>query len=285
MKLRVQLGTAGPEPPSTERESLKTPLTFSALFHGALFGVLLFGGVLVQTNHGSEWGDEGIGGGTAVPVNLAPSVSLPRLSERTNPVAAETRELNPAEIKRPEVAPPPQPDPRELQLAEKELKRKLAELEKRQTQRELAQLKQQVPEGAIPGTTSSGRASSPMYGMATAQGAGGIGFSGEFGSMYGWYVRAVRECISRHWDRSRVDSAIRAAPRVYVDFEIMRDGIIRNERVGTSSNNPSVDREALRAIQACSGRSEVGAEAKLPPLPKDYAGNSVKVEVWFEFKK
>lgn len=279
MRLRIQFG-----PGANERESLKAPLTFSMALHGLLFGVALFGGVLVAPQHGQQWGEEGLGGGAAVPVNLTPTVPLPPSTGPENPLAADTRELHPAEVKKPEpVAPPPERG-RELQLTERELKKKLAELERRQAQRELAQLRRQFPEGAIPGA-GSGRASSPMYGMATGQGAGGIGFSGEFGALYGWYVRAVRECIARHWDRSRVDPAIRSAPRVYIEFDIQRDGTIQGERVTTSSSIPSIDREALRAVQACSGRRDVGADARLPELPRDYSGARVHVEVWFEFQK
>ncbi len=278
MRVRVQFGP--------ERESLQVPLTFSMMLHGMIFGLALFGGVLVAPNHGQQWGEEGMGGGAAVPVNLTPSVPLPPSVGPANPLAADTRELHPVEVKKPETTPPPPPQPaqRELQLTEKDLKKKLAEMERRQVQKELAQLRRQTPEGAIPGAGSA-RASSPMYGMATGQGAGGIGFSGEFGALYGWYVRAVRDCIARHWDRGRLDPSLRSAPRVYIEFDILRDGTIQGERVTTSSSIPSIDREALRAVQACSGRRDVGADAHLPELPRDYRGANVHVEVWFEFRQ
>lgn len=285
MKVRIQVNA----PRAVDRESLKAPLTASMVLHGLLFGLMLFGGVLVTPNRGQEWGDEGLGGGIAVPVNLSPSVPLPPSAGPENPLASATREVHPAERKPPERQPAPQPSPRELQLTERDLKKKLAEMERRRVEQELAQLQQrfprEAPPGAIPGTTSSGRASSPVYGMATGQGSGGIGFSGDFGTLYGWYVRAVRDCIARHWDRGRIDAALRTAPRVYVEFHIQRDGRITGERVSTSSGIPSIDREAVRAIQACSGRSDVGAEARLPELPRDYSGSSVRVEVWFEFRR
>ena len=172
-----------------------------------IFAVALFGGALVPPRHAQLWGEEGFGGGRAVPVNLAPSVPLARRAAARNPLAADTRELYRAESRKPKRARPAS-SARELQLSERDWKKRLAELERRQTRRELAQLRGELPEGAIPGTTS-GRASSPMYGMATGQGAGGIGFSGRFGLLYGWYVRAVRQCIARHWDRGRIDPAHR----------------------------------------------------------------------------
>ena len=282
--MRVQIRFAGKSVPAAgEPESLKAPLTASVVFHSMIFAVALFGGALVPPHHGQQWGEAGFGGGRSVPVNLAPSVPLARSAGPRNPVAVDTRELHPAQPKPPKKVPPASPA-RELQLTERDWKKRLAELERRQASKELAQLRGELPEGAIPGATS-GRASSPIYGMATGQGAGGIGFSGRFGLLYGWYVRAVRGCIARHWDRRRMDSAIRSAPRVYVEFDILRDGTMRGERITTSSSIPSIDREALRAVQACSGRRDVGADAHLPELPRDYPGSSVHVEVWFEFRR
>lgn len=283
MKVRVQISG---RPEGAKRQNFKSSLTVSMVLHGTIVALLLFGGVLVTPNRGEQWGEEGTGGGHTVPVNLAPSVPLLETGGPQNPLASPTQEVNPAERKpaaRPE---PPRPSDRELQLAEKDVRKRLQDLQQRQLDREMAAIKgREVAQNAIPGSTSSGRVSSPMYGMATSQGSGGMGFSGDFGALYGWYVRQVRECISRHWDQSRIDTSMRTAPKVYVEFDIQRDGSFRGERVATSSNVPTIDREALRSVQACSGRRDVGADAHLPPLPGDYRESSVHVEVWFEFKK
>lgn len=282
MKLRIQLGRKAPG----AKDSLKGPATLSMILHGIIFGLAIWGGVLVSIERGSQWGESGLGGGNAVPVNLEPTVPLLPTPAPENPLASATKEINPAEVKPPAPEPKPEPDARELQLEAKKAKKDLEEYQRRQVQRELAQLRHQpLPEGAIPGSTASGRVSSSVYGMSTGQGSGEIGFSGDFGSQYGWYVRTVRECIARHWDRSRIDAIIRSAPRVYVEFDIHRDGTIWADRIATSSGVPQVDREAVRAVESCSGRSDLGADAKLPALPSDYAGRSVHVEVWFEFKK
>ncbi len=287
MKIRLQF-TRQPAPEPGARENLRGPATFAMVLHGMVLGLALFGGVFVNENHSRMWGDEGLGGGQVVPVNLMPSVPLPPQEGPDNPLASDTAERNPAEVK-PAVKPPepPPPSDKELQLADKDTQKKLKELERKMIERELKGIKpREVAENAVPGTTASGRASSSMYGMATGSGAGGIGFSGNFASLYGWYVRAVRECIARHWDQGRIDSFIRTAPKVFVEFDIVRDGSFQGERVVTSSGIPSVDREALRAVQACSGRSGVGAANEhLPALPSGYSGSSVRAEVWFEYRK
>jgi len=284
MKVRVHISgrKAADEAPGG---GLKGSLTLSMILHGVIVGLALWGGVLVSPNRGEQWGEAGPGGGHAVPVNMTPSVPLLPTAGPKNPLASPTVEMNPAEAKPAAKPEPTQPTARELQLAEKDARKRLADLERRQMERELAVIKgREVAENAIPGTTSSGRASSPVYGMATGQGATGFGF-GEFGARYGLYVRQVKECIASHWDQSRVGASVRSAPKVYVEFDIQRDGSFRNERIATPSGVPTVDREALRSVQACSGRREVGADRHLPPLPSDYTGSSVHVEVWFEFKK
>jgi TonB family protein len=285
MKVRIQIGGSSGSGARRQDGGLSAPpLTASVFLHGLLIAVAVFGGVLFASRNTVVWGEEGLGGGDAVPVNLLPSVPLPPSPGPQNPLASNTKEFYPAE-KKPPAQPKPQPSDKDFLLSQKELKKKLADLDHRLAQQDFNRLKREIPPNAIPGRDSSGRASAPMYGMATGQGSGGIGFSGEFGALYGWYVSAVKQCIATHWDRSRVDASIRAAPRVYVEFDIERSGVMQGERVATSSNIPSVDREALRAVQACSGRSDVGADVKLPELPRDYKGANVHAEVWFEFKK
>lgn len=285
MKVRVQVSRqAAAETGKTD--PFRSSLTLSMVLHGLIVGLILFGGILVTPNRGEQWGDEGQGGGNAVAVNLTPNVPLPAIAAPQNPLASQTAEVNPAERKPPAKQEPPKLTGKEFQLAEKDARKKMADLERRQLERELAQFKgREVAQNAIPGTTDSGRVSSSIYGMASGHGSGGMGFSGDFGNAYGWYVRQVKQCISGHWDQSRIDTSVRTAPKVYVEFDIQRDGTIRAERVATSSSVPTIDREALRSVQACSGRRDVGADAHLPPLPPDYRGSSVHVEVWFEFRK
>ncbi len=273
MRVRVQVGR------EAGQQGLRGPFTLSLVLHSALFSL-----AFVSFSQSVTWGEPG-GGGSAVPVNLVAGIPLPASQGPPNPLATDTKTVNPPEVatKKVEEVTPPQPSAKELEMEERRQTKQLAQLERERLRRELAQL-QESAANAIPGQGS--RASSELFGrFPTAQGSGGIGFGGDFGGRYGWYVRTVRECITRHWDRSRVDTSIRSAPKVFLEFQIARDGTIVQERVTTSSGIPSVDREALRAVQACSGRGDVGADAHLPPLPTDYSGSSVKVEVWFEFRQ
>jgi len=59
-------------------------------------------------------------------------------------------------------------------------------------------------------------------------------------------------------------------------FTILRDGNVTDVEITQSSGMPEVDRSALRAVLASS---------PLPPLPPDYAGNKVKVNLYFDFHR
>ena len=99
---------------------------------------------------------------------------------------------------------------------------------------------------------------------------------GDFGSRYAWYVDKVRRVISENWLKYEVDSRITTANRVYLTFDIARDGSPGNVQVEQSSGVPSLDQSAVRAIQRID---------TFGPLPPDYSGNKVSVEFWFDYKR
>jgi len=116
------------------------------------------------------------------------------------------------------------------------------------------------------------------YGQfSTGAGEAGIGFGDAgFGDRYSTYVNAITRAISNNWLKSMVDSRIQKAPRVYVTFDIEKDGTISGFGVQQSSGIPSLDRSAERAVRASS---------PLPPLPGDYRGSKVNVIFYFEYSR
>ena len=105
---------------------------------------------------------------------------------------------------------------------------------------------------------------------------GPSGAAGDFGMRYSWYVEAVQRRISGNWLQSTIDPSIRFAPRVVVEFQIFRDGTMRNLQITTRSGNEQVDRSAVRAVQD---------SIPFPSLPGDYGGAYVSVQFWFEFHR
>ncbi|MGA9475637.1 MAG: TonB family protein, partial [Terriglobales bacterium] len=118
------------------------------------------------------------------------------------------------------------------------------------------------------------------YAMFSAGGAkGGFGFTGgggDFGSRFAWYVQAVQRKVSENWLRYEVDPNIKEANRVYITFDIGRDGHPTNVQLEQPSNVPSLNISATRAIQRID---------TFGPLPPEYSGSKVSVEFWFDYKR
>ena len=89
-------------------------------------------------------------------------------------------------------------------------------------------------------------------------------------------MQIIQEKVSENWLKYEVDPGITTAQRVYVTFDIARDGHPYNVQVEQSSGVPSLDQSAVRAVQRID---------TFGPLPQDYSGNKVSVEFWFDYSK
>jgi protein TonB len=118
------------------------------------------------------------------------------------------------------------------------------------------------------------------YSVFSAGGAkGGFGFTGgggDFGSRYSWYVDVVRRKVSENWLKYEIDPRVSTARRVYITFDIVRNGQPTNVQVEQSSGVPTLDQSAVRALQRID---------TFGPLPGDYSGSKVSVEFWFDYKR
>lgn len=247
------------------------PLAVSAGLHSALVALILFSAFYAP--QGNAWSAAGGGAVSIGMVGSLPGVPLPRpMVVSTSRVVDVTKGLYKSE---PAPKKEEMPDATKLPTFEKE--KKLAPSKPSRLLEDNAT----PPPGAIP----YGQGGTPVmpYTQFTmgAGSPGGIGTKsptggGDFGARYSWYVEAVQRRISGNWLQSTIDPAIRFAPRVVVEFQIFRDGAVRNIQMTTSSGNVSVDRSALRAVQD---------SVPFPTLPGDYAGSYVSVQFWFEFHR
>jgi periplasmic protein TonB len=118
------------------------------------------------------------------------------------------------------------------------------------------------------------------YGTFSAAGAkGGFGITGgggDFGTRYSWYVHVIQQKVAENWLKYEVDPRITTANRVYITFDVARDGHPANVQVEQSSGVPSLDVSAVRALQRID---------TFGPLPPDYSGSKISVEYWFDYKK
>ena len=244
-------------------------LTWSVVLHLAVAGSIVAYAVVGPGGGGSTWGAGG--GGEAMGVTLVSSVPLPASPVQTqNVLANESKGITQSQPKTEEKEPEAIPIPD-----------KNARTKPKPRTSETRQKAQSPPEEAsnVVPFGEGGPVSGP-YGTFNAGGAkGGFGFTGgggDFGSRYAWYVRVVQQKVSENWLKYEVDPNISTAQRVYITFDVMRDGHPANVQVEQSSGVPSLDQSATRAIQRID---------TFGPLPSDYAANKVSVEFWFDYKR
>ena len=281
------------------RQSLARTLAMSAGMHAGLLAfVLLFPALLSRS--GLEWGNNGSGGasGEAMSAHLVSGIPLPASSQAKpeNVLATESKGLSKslpspavkedkeaiaiperaAKIKKPEkpqekavVAPPAHPLPTPV-----------APPVATPTQQtppkpppEEAKVDNTIPFG------EGGPVAGPYTTVQTSTGAGGLKFGegggGSFGSMYGWYADVVARKVHQAW-QSEVNPNVVSAKRVYILFDIARNGSPSRVRVEQSSGIPSLDQSALRALQRID---------TFGPLPAGYSGKYVSVEFWFDYQR
>jgi protein TonB len=253
----------------SEHGQLGRPLAWSLGLHLAFAAFVVLYAVFVSGIRGSGWGSGG--GGDAMGATLVSSVPLPaNPTETTNVLATESKGLAKSE---PAVQ---EKEPEAIPIPDKNAKTKIKPAPvKTATQRKPqpeAVASNQIPYG------EGGPVSGP-YTMTAGAAKGGFGFTGsggDFGSQYAWYVDAVRRKVTENWLKYEVDPGISEASRVYLTFDIARDGHPTNVQVEQPSNVPSLNQSAMRALQRID---------TFGPLPADYSGSKVSVEFWFDYKR
>ena len=252
-----------------EHDNWGRALGWSAGFHVAVTALILLYSAIFSGPSGASWGAGG--GGSAIGVSLVSTVPLPANPRQTqNVVANESKGITQSEPKVEEKA----PDAIEIQGKNSKIKpKKPPTPTKSKPEPAPEEETNQVAYG------EGGPVSGP-YGTFAAGGAkGGFGVNGgggDFGSLYAYYVRVIQQKVSENWLKYEVDPGITTAQRVYVTFDIARDGHPFNVQVEQSSGVPSLDQSAVRAVQRID---------TFGPLPQDYSGNKVSVEFWFDYSK
>jgi periplasmic protein TonB len=253
-----------------EHERWGRALAWSGGFHVGVIAFLIVFSMVFSSRSGGTWGAGG--GGEAIGATLVSTVPIAATpTDLQNVLANESKGLTKSEPKVQEK----EPDAIEIQGKNTKIKpqkkQETASKEKAQPQPEEESNQVAFGEG--------GPVSGP-YGTFSANGAkGGFGFTGgggDFGTRFAWYVQAVQRTVSQNWLKYEIDPRITSAQRVYVTFDISRDGHPGNVQVEQSSGVPSLDISATRAIQRID---------TFGPLPPEYSGSKVSVEFWFDYKK
>jgi len=224
----------------------------------------------IAENSGDKWGEDSAGAGdTSIAVNITASIPLPQKTvSPDNIVANDSNSLTQA----PKEQPKQVDDPNAFTIQKNQPKLKPTPQAIHPNDAGIVKPNQNaVPNGQQSATNLQ------MTMVKTALGQGGLKVGqGDFGSRYAWYVDAVRRKISENWFKYEVDPNLSTANRVYLVFDIARDGSPSNVRVETSSGVPTLDQSATRSLQRID---------TFGPLPPDYNGSRVSVEFYFDYKK
>src|ERR1700726_4075573 len=247
-------------------------LAWSVGLHVGITAALLIYSAVISGPSGDTWGAGG--GGEAIGATLVSTVPLPaKPAEAKNVLANESKGVTQSQPKVEEKQ--IEPDAIEIQGKNTKIKpkKKQETVTKEKPQAAPEEETNQVAFG------EGGPVSGP-YGTFSAAGAkGGFGITGgggDFGTRFSWYVRVVQQKVAENWLKYEVDSRVSTAQRVYITFDIARDGHPGNVQVEQSSGGPSLDISAVRGLQRID---------TFGPLPPDYSGSKISVEYWFDYKK
>jgi periplasmic protein TonB len=262
---------------TAERDRLDSFVVASVLLHAGLFTLIALSPKLFPS-FGPNWGTKTGGAEAGIAVKIAGSSSaipLPK-PEVVNENAPAND--NPGFYKNEEPpAPPPPPTKNAEPIPDKTpIKAPPAPKPRPAPPSKSTAPPEETPANAVP-SPGPGKPAMSYGSFSTGAGEAGIGFGdAAFGERYGAYVNAITRAISNNWLKSLVDARVQRAPRVYLTFEIAKNGKISNVGVQQSSGIPSLDRSAQRAVLASD---------PLPPLPADFRGSSVNVNFYFEYSR
>jgi TonB family protein len=235
--------------------------------HLALLGGIVFSNYLA--NHRDTFGERNAGG-AAVPIEVANTIPLAHNGPQ-NPLASDTQSEVPQALTKPiervkADTPPPDAIPIKSHTPKKPAAEQPSERNRFRSFKELD------PYQAT--SKSPPVVSSPAF---SASGAGNISLGPRttLGDNFSAYGAQLQQLVASHWRTDTVDSRVRTAPIIIVDFDVMRDGSVRNIHILQGSGIAPLDSSVERAIR----------DTSLPPLPLGFPHDRASVESWFELKR
>ncbi len=248
-------------------ENLGSNFAGALLLHVALFAVLLGYGYIFH-HDGNSWGDSSTPS-TTIQATMVNSIPLPprQPTNTDNVLTSETPSPAPPVAKE-KVAPPP--DPKAIDIPDKPQKPvKVAPkpVEATPHPQPVKPQPQKATTGEAPGVRIA------MSAQQTKAGTISVGTNDStFGSRYAYYVKQITQKVASQWYTTMLDANAKGH-RVYITFEIGRDGTPSNIRIQQPSGDSTLDQTALRAVQHID---------TFGPLPDGYSGSYLNVVYYFD---
>ncbi len=251
-----------------QREPIRGPFLAAMGLHAALIGAAVVSSMFTIQHDAFGAKDAG---GAAIGIEAVTAIPLPHQGQK-NPLANDTQSQVPQQ---------PVTKPQERVKEEKlppdavRLKTKNAKKTPAPTPSERQRFRpfNEIEPNQLT-SKSAPQVSSPLYAAQPGSGRVGTGANTTLGDRLGGYAAQIQGIIARNWRTSDVDPRIHTAPPVVADFDLMRDGSIKNLRILQRSGVPSLDSSVERAI----------LESKLPPIPAGAGFDRSYATVEFQFE-
>ncbi|HEX9198885.1 MAG TPA: TonB family protein [Acidobacteriaceae bacterium] len=93
-----------------------------------------------------------------------------------------------------------------------------------------------------------------------------------FGSRFAYYVQQITQKVAQQWYTGMLDPQA-SGHRVYITFQVERDGTPTNVQIAQRSGDATLDQTALNAVRHID---------TFGPLPDAYTGNHINVTYYFD---
>lgn len=241
-------------------------------FAGAFLLHAIAAGLIVSwawfSHTGQNWGNAVNNAGT-IQATAVSSLPLPpkQPPNPDNVLATETPSPAPVtpkpkaiEAPHPDAIPVPIPTPKQTKVADRTtpappLHTPPAEIEPNKVQ------------------TGQAAASVPMSSVQTRAGTSSITMQDSaFGNRFAYYVQQLTQKVASQWMTPMLDAQA-SGHRVYITFQVERDGSLSHIQIQQRSGDNTLDQTALSAVQHID---------TFPPLPEAYTGSHINVTYYFD---
>jgi len=132
------------------------------------------------------------------------------------------------------------------------------------------------PSQADPNKVQTGEATGLNVAMSTAQTRAGTSSvqasDAAFGTRFAYYVQQITQKVAAQWYTNMLDPQA-AGHRVYITFQVERDGSLTHIVLAQRSGDPTLDLTALNAVRHID---------TFGPLPDAYTGSHINVTYYFD---
>ncbi|HUD22479.1 MAG TPA: TonB family protein [Acidobacteriaceae bacterium] len=238
----------------------------SVLFHIALAALLLGWAWLLHS--GQNWGEAGASSG-AIQATMVADVPLPPKQPMDPNNVLATDSPSPAPItSKAKAVEVPQPDA--IAIPTKSVKPL-----KTADQATPAPPLHPQPTQVNPNQVQTGEATGLNVAMSATQTKAGtvsVSTDAAFGTRYAYYIEQIKMKVAEQWNTNMLDPQA-AGHRVYITFQVDRDGSVTNPRIAQRSGDLALDLTALKAVRNIE---------TFGPLPDGYTGSHLNVTYYFD---